>query len=79
MNDTTTKDKKQCGKKGKVMLAYGLIQIGSSLISAIALVAIALGFCSLKNQSKVFNECVEELRESGNSASFAVRFCNGGN
>ena len=34
---------------------------------------------SLKNQSKVFNECVQELRETGSSTSSAVRFCNGGN
>ena len=60
------------------MFAYGIIQLGSSVISAVALAAIALSFCSLKKEANVFNECVEEVQESGKSASSAVRFCNGG-
>ena len=60
------------------MLAYGFIQLGSSIISALALSAIALGFCSLKNESKFFTECVEEVRDSGKNTSSAVHFCNGG-
>ena len=60
------------------MFAYGIIQLGSSFVSAVALAAIALSFCSLKKESKIFNECVEEVQESGKSASSAVRFCNGG-
>ena len=70
--------KNKCGGKSKAMLAYGMIQLGSSLISAIALAAIALSFCSLKQESKIFNECVEEVKASGQSSSNAVRFCNGG-
>ena len=31
-------------KKNKVMLAYGVIQLGSTIVSAVALVAIALNF-----------------------------------
>ena len=31
------------------MLAYGVIQLGSTIVSAVALVAIALNFLSLKN------------------------------
>ena len=71
-------DKKKCGGKGKAMFAYGIIQLGSSVVSALALTAIALSFCSLKQESKVFNECVEEIKATGKSSSDAVRFCNGG-
>ena len=71
-------DKKKCGGKGKAMFAYGLIQLGSSVVSAVALTAIAISFCSVKQNSKVFNECVEEIQANGKSTSDAVRFCNGG-
>ena len=71
-------DKKKCGGKGKAMFAYGLIQLGSNVISAVALVAIALSLCSVKQDSQVFNECVEEIQANGKSASDAFRFCNGG-
>ena len=72
----TTKNK--CGGKGKAMFAYGIIQLGSNVVSAVALAAIAFSFCSVKQESKVFNECVEEVQTSGKSSSDAVRFCNGG-
>ena len=71
-------DKKKCSGKGKAMFAYGIIQLGSNVVSAVALAAIALSFCSLKQESKVFNECVEEIQATGKSSSDAVRFCNGG-
>ena len=71
-------DKKKCTGKGKAMFAYGIIQLGSNVVSAVALAAIALSFCSLKQESKVFNECVEEIQATGKSSSDAVRFCNGG-
>ena len=71
-------DKKKCSGKGKAMFTYGIIQLGSNVISAVALAAIALSFCSLKQESKVFNECVEEIQATGKSSSDAVRFCNGG-
>ena len=79
MTEEKKTDKKKCGGKGKAMFAYGLIQLGSSVVSAIALAAIALSFCSLKQESKVFNECVEEVQATGKSSSESVRFCNGGN
>ena len=79
MTEENKKDKKKCGGKGKAMFAYGIIQIGSSVISAVALTAIALSFCSVKQESKVFSECVEEVQTTGKSSSGAVRFCNGGN
>ena len=73
------KDSKKCGGKKKIMVAYGFIQLGSSLVSAIALAVIALGFCSIKKESKVFNSCVTEIVENGNTNAEAVRYCNGGN
>ena len=78
MTEKNKTDKKNCGGKGKAMFAYGIIQLGSSVVSALALTAIALSFCSLKQESKVFNECVEEIQATGKSSSDAVRFCNGG-
>ena len=79
MTEENKKDKKKCGGTGKAMFAYGIIQLGSSVVSAVALAAIALSFCSVKQESKVFNECVEEVQSTGKSSSDAVRFCNGGN
>ena len=78
MTAENTTDKKKCGGKSKAMFAYGIIQLGSSVVSAVALAAIALSFCSVKQESKVFNECVEEVQATGKSSSDAVRFCNGG-
>ena len=78
MTEENKTDKKKCPGKGKAMFAYGIIQLGSNVVSAVALAAIALSFCSLKQESKVFNECVEEIQATGKSSSDAVRFCNGG-
>ena len=72
------KNSKKCGGKKKIMVAYGFIQLGSSLVSAIALAAIAFGFCYVKKESKVFNSCVAEIVENGNTNAEAVRYCNGG-
>ena len=79
MTEEIKKDKKTCGSKGRAMFAYGIIQLGSNVVSAVALAAIAFSFCSVKQESKVFNECVEEVKATGKSSSNAVRFCNGGN
>ena len=72
------KSSNSCSGKSKAMLAYGIIQLGSSFVSALALVAISLGFCSLKKESKFFNQCVEEIVTTGSGKADAVRFCNGG-
>ena len=45
------KDTKKDFKKNKAMLAYGVIQLGSAVISVIA-----LSFCSLKKESRFFND-----------------------
>ena len=78
MTEENKTDKKKCSGKGKAMFAYGIIQLGSNFVSAVALAAIALSFCSVKQKSQMFNECVEEVKATGKSASSSVRFCNGG-
>jgi len=78
MTEENKTDKKKCGGKGKAMFAYGIIQLGSSVVSAVALAAIAFSLCSVKQESKMFNECVEEIQVNGKSSSEAVRYCNGG-
>tara|TARA_Y100001968_G_C19168696_1_gene624526 strand:+ start:154 stop:393 length:240 start_codon:yes stop_codon:yes gene_type:complete len=78
MTEEKNKDKKKCSGKGKAMFAYGIIQLSSSVVSALALAAIALSLCTIKKEAKVFSECVEEIQTSGMDTSNAVRFCNGG-
>ena len=78
MTSENKSDKKKCGNKSRAMFAYGIIQLGSNVVSAVALAAIALSLCTLKQESKVFNECVSELQANGMSSFDAVSFCNGG-
>ena len=73
-----TSSKKDCGSKKKAMLAYGVIQISATVVSAISLAAIALGLCSIKEESKAFNTCVDEVIAEGKTNAAAVRYCNGG-
>ncbi len=79
MTEENKNEKKNCGNKKRAMLAYGVTQLGTSVVSALSLAAIALSFCSIKQEAKVFTNCVEEVRGSGKSTSTAVNFCNGGN
>ena len=72
------KDIKKDFRRDKAMLAYGVIQLGSTVVSAVALVTIALCFRSLKNESNFFNECVEEMKATGSPTADSVRFCTGG-
>ena len=72
------KDAKKDFIKNKVMLAYGVIQLCSKVIYTVALVAIAIGFCSLKKESNFFVECVEEIKATGSPTADSVRFCTGG-
>ena len=69
----------QCGGRKKAMLAYGVIQISATVVSAISLAAIAFGLCAVKQESKAFNGCVQEVIAEGKTNAAAVRFCNGGN
>ena len=73
-----TSSKKDCGSKKKAMLAYGVIQISATVVSAISLAAIAMGLCSIKQESKAFNTCVDEVIAEGKTNAAAVRYCNGG-
>ena len=72
-------EKKSCTGKGKAMVTYGILQLGSSLISAISLALIAFSLCSIKSESKNFNDCVEEKIEQSTNISEAVNYCNGAN
>ena len=72
------KDIQKSNRKKSFMFAYGFIQLGSALISAIALVAISFELCSIKKESQIFNDCVAEVITEGSSQSEAVRYCNGG-
>ena len=73
-----TGNKKDCSGKKKAMLAYGVIQISATVVSAISLAAIALGLCSIRQESKAFNSCVDEVISEGKTKAAAVRYCNGG-
>ena len=76
---TEEKKSQKCNSKKNIMFAYGSIQLGTSIISAISLAAIAISFCSIKNKARLFNDCVNEISSEFNSKSEAVRYCNGGN
>ncbi len=78
MSKESKKEKKNCGSNKAVMLAFGLTTLGTRILSAVSLAAIAFSFCYIKQEAKLFNQCVEQIKESGQSASDAVRFCNGG-
>ena len=73
------KEKKSCSSKNRAMFTYGILQLGSSLISAISLAVIAISLCNIRSESKNFNDCVEEKIEQATSVSIAVNYCNGGN
>ena len=59
------------------MISYGFIQLGSSVISAIALTSIAVSFYSIRKEANFFNECVKEVIKEGKITSSAVNFCKG--
>ena len=70
--------KQQCGGKKKAMLAYGIIQISATVVSAVSLAAIAVGLCDIKKESRIFHGCVEERVSNGGSTASAVHYCSGG-
>ena len=72
------KDTKKDFRRNKAMLVYGVIQLSSTVVSAVALVVIALSFCALKKESNFFNECVEEMKATGSPTADSLRFCTGG-
>ena len=77
MSEETTNPQSCSGKK-RAMLAYGVIQISATVVSAVSLAAIAFGLCAVKQESHLFNGCVEAVVAEGRSQSEAVRYCNGG-
>ena len=77
MSDGNTSNQSYGGNK-KAMLPYRFIQVSAAVVSAIALAAIALSLCPLKQQSNAFNDCVAEIISQGETNSQAVRHCNGG-
>ncbi len=79
MTEATNTSNPSCGGKKKAMLAYGVIQISATVVSAISLAAIALGLCAIKQESKAFSSCVAEVSAEGKNNAAAVRYCNGGN
>ncbi len=78
MGKADKKGNKNCRSNKGIMLAFGLGTLGTRVLSALSLTAIALSFYSVKKEAKVFSECVAEVRESGKSSADSVRFCNGG-
>ena len=61
----------------KAMLSYGVIQLGSTIVSAVGLLAIVLNFFLLKKELNFFNECVEEMKATDSPTADSVRFCSG--
>ena len=78
MSEENKIDQKKCSGKRNMMLVYGIVQLSSTFVSAVALATIAFSLCSIKKEAKVFNDCVEEVQANGRSSANAVRFCNGG-
>ena len=60
------------------MLAYGLVQISATVVSAVSLAAIAFGLCVVKQESRLFNDCVETVVAERRPQAEAARYCNGG-
>ena len=73
------KNSKRCsGKKKMLWYLFGIAGLGVRGLAAFSLLAIALMLCSVKKEAKLFNDCVEELNDSGKTTSESVRLCNGG-
>ncbi len=76
------KDKKtkRCSKSKRFQWwLFGATGLGARLITALALITIAIKLEPVKNEAKLFNICVNEFKATGQNASSAVNFCNGGN
>jgi hypothetical protein len=61
----------------KATLAYGFIQIPTTIVSATALAAVALNLRPLKLPSKAFNNCTSKMIPQGEPNSQDVRHCYG--
>ena len=72
MTEETT-NQQSCGCKKQAMLAFGLVQISSTVVSAVSLAAIAFGLCVVTQESRLFIGCVETVLAEGRSHAEAVR------
>ncbi len=73
------KKSKRCSiQKRLLWYVFGAVGLGARGLAALALVAIALKMSPLKNEARLFNDCVKE-QSTNKSISESVRFCNGGN
>ena len=77
MSEETT-NQQSCGGQKGATLAYGLIHIPATLVSAVSLAAIAFGLCAVKQESRLFNGCVETVVAKLRSQAESVRYCNAG-
>tara|TARA_B100000700_G_C14749419_1_gene716815 strand:- start:305 stop:541 length:237 start_codon:yes stop_codon:yes gene_type:complete len=74
-----SKKTKACARKKNTMLAYGLIQLSTRLISSIALASIALNFVNIEKDSDLFTYCLEQSLSNGQTAAEAVKYCKESN
>ena len=72
-----TANQQSCGGKKLAMLSY-VEDVCATVASAVALAAIDVGLCAVKQESRLFNGCVETVVAEGRSQAESVRYCNGG-
>ena len=72
-----TANQQSCGGKKLAMLAY-VEDVCATVVSAVALAAIDVGLCAVKQESRLFNGCVATVVAEGRSQSESGRYCNGG-
>ena len=72
------KSKKCLNRSRLIWYVFSTAGLGARVLAAIALLAIAVKVYPLKYQAKYFNACVEQTKNTGQSVSQSVRYCNGG-
>ena len=74
------KTKKCSSNKNRKLIWYAFttMGLGARVLTGLALVAISIKMNPIKYQASFFNDCVEEIRETGKSMATSVRICNGG-
>ena len=73
-----TANQQSCGGKKLAMLSYVEVEVCATVASAVALAAIDVGLCAVKQASRLFNGCVETVVAEGHSQAESLRYCNGG-
>ena len=61
-----------------IWYTFTVLGLGARGVGAVALVLIAFQLCAFNKESKLFTECVEDVKSTGKSISASVSFCNGG-